>query len=249
MVWRACGQCSDHDSDPELQAPGKLAKTTSLQVGVSPQPTECGPDPQTLASASWRHGWKALRVAVVPTAGQVRPAGHLQAWPSELAHTSAGEGGSARGHVQHGRGGRGLRGGRLRWTEGLGVGGQSPEWMEPHCRDRDPSRWSGWRGPSPAVVKQPLGASTPQTPPGAGPSGAGWGTGSSRTPSARGPKLGRGHGRGVPGVGRARGACGPGFGYAGPHVQLPPRAPGSAGRDDEELPPVSVRLRFPSRPP
>lgn len=92
VVWRAGGQCSDHDSDPELQAPGKLAKTPSLQAGVSPHPTECGPDPQTLAPASWRHRWKALRAAVVPSAGQVRPAEHLQAWPSELAHTSPGEG-------------------------------------------------------------------------------------------------------------------------------------------------------------
>ena len=115
-------------------------------------------------------------------------------------------------------------------------GGRSPEWMEPRCRDRAPGGWSGWLGPSPTVVKQPPEASTPQTPLGAGPSGAGWGTGSSRTPSAQGPALGRGHGYGVLGVGRAQGACGPGFGCAGLRVQLPPWPPGSAGRDHKAVP-------------
>ena len=43
--WGACGQWG-HDSDPELQAPGKLAKTPSLQGGVSAHPTERGPDPK-----------------------------------------------------------------------------------------------------------------------------------------------------------------------------------------------------------
>lgn len=173
---------------------------------------------------------------MVPTAGQVRPAGHLQAWRSELAHTSAGERGSARGCVQCRWGGGGVGGG-VAWTD-KGTepgGGRSPEWTEPCCTDRAPGGWSGWRGPSPAVLKQPPEVSTPQTPPGAGPSGAGWATGTSRSPSAQGAALGRGHGCGVPGAGRARGVCGPGFGCAGLCVQLPPRLPGSAGRDHEAV--------------
>ena len=176
-------------------------------------------------------GWEELRLAMVPMAGQVRPAGHLQAWQSELAHTCAGG-----GRVQCGQGGGGL-GVAARVDRGTEPGGgRSPEWMEPRCRDRAPGGWSGWLGPSPTVVKQPPEASTPQTPLGAGPSGAGWGTGSSRTPSAQGPALGRGHGCGVLGVGWAQGACGPGFGCAGLRVQLPPWPPGSAGRDHKAVP-------------
>lgn len=85
-------------------------------------------------------GWKELRLAMVPTAGQVRPAGHLQAWQSEVAHTSAGEGGSARGRIQCGQGGGGL-GVAARMDRGTEPGGGwSPEWIEPRCRDRAPGR-------------------------------------------------------------------------------------------------------------
>ena len=78
-------------------------------------------------------GWEELRLAMVPMAGQVRPAGHLQAWQSELAHTCAGE--QAAFSVAREVGASGWR---LGWTEGLSRGA-----------GRAPSGWSHAAGTEP----------------------------------------------------------------------------------------------------